>query len=91
MNPQAAWPRRDGLVTESPFLGPGTRDDDLVDYLPMRLSLVPRLFSSVRPPDVVLVHAAPPRDGRSRSGWRSTSCPRRSSRSAGAAGWSSPR
>ncbi len=64
MNAQAAWPRREGLVTESPFLGPGTRDDDLVDYLPMRLSLVPRLFSSVRPPDVVLVHAAPPRDGR---------------------------
>jgi acyl-CoA hydrolase len=61
---QDGWPRREGIVTESPFLGPGVRDDAEVDYLPMRLSLVPRLFTLQRPPDVVLVHAAPPRDGR---------------------------
>lgn len=64
LNPQDGWPRREGLVTESPFLGPGVRGDERVDYLPMRLSLAPRLFSTVRPPDVALVHAAPPRDGR---------------------------
>ena len=35
----------------------------LLDYLPMRLSLVPRLFETVRPPDAVLLHTSLPRDG----------------------------
>ena len=65
LNPQSGWPSRDGLVTETPFVGPGVRDDlACVDYLPMRLSLVPRLFLTQRQPDIVLFQCAPPRDGR---------------------------
>jgi acyl-CoA hydrolase len=64
LNPQSGWPCRDGLITESPFVGPGARDDPWLDYLPMRLSLVPRLFSSVRPPDAVIVHTSTPRHGK---------------------------
>lgn len=63
LNPQAGWPRRPGIVTETPFVGPGVRGDPGLDYLPMRLSLVPRLFASGRPPDAVLVHASVPRHG----------------------------
>ncbi len=37
-------PRTHGLLCETPFVGPGMRDDPSLDYLPMRLSLVPRLF-----------------------------------------------
>ena len=64
MNPQAGWPVREGFVTETPFVGPGVRDDQWLDYLPMRLSLVPRLFGSLRPPDAVLVHTSTPRAGK---------------------------
>jgi acyl-CoA hydrolase len=64
MNPQLGWPVRDGFVTETPFVGPGVRHDAFVDYLPMRLSLVPRLFALNRPPDVVLVQTSSPRAGK---------------------------
>ncbi len=64
MNPQRGWPVRPGFVTETPFVGPGVRDDAMVDYLPMRLSLVPRLFGSIRPPEAVLLQTSPPRRGK---------------------------
>lgn len=64
MNPQLGWPVREGFVTESPFVGPGVRHDSSLDYLPMRLSLVPRLFAFNRPPDAVLIHTSTPRDGK---------------------------
>lgn len=64
MNPQSGWPVREGFVTESPFVGPGVRHDPYLDYLPMRLSLVPRLFALNRPPDAVLVQTSPPRKGK---------------------------
>lgn len=64
LNIQHGWPRRDGFHTETPFVGPGVRGDPSVEYLPMRLSLVPRLFGASRPPDAVLVQTSPPRDGR---------------------------
>lgn len=64
MNAQQGWPRRPGFVTETPFVGPGSRHDPYCDYLPMRLSLVPRLFGSLRAPDVTLVHTSLPRDGK---------------------------
>ena len=64
MNPQEGWPRRPGFVTETPFAGPGVRGDPEMDYLPMRLSLVPRLFSSLRTPDAVFIHTSAPRGGR---------------------------
>ncbi len=63
LNPQPGWPCREGVVTETPFVGPGVRHDPGLDYIPMRLSLVPRLFDSLRPPDAVLVHTSIPRDG----------------------------
>ena len=47
-------------ITETPFVGPGMRHDSMLDYLPMRLSLVPRLFSTGRPVDVVLIHTSLP-------------------------------
>jgi acyl-CoA hydrolase len=62
---QAPLPVRDGVVLETPFVGPGMRDTgEHLDYLPMRLSLVPRLFATVRRPDVVLLHTSTPRAGR---------------------------
>jgi acyl-CoA hydrolase len=64
MNAQPGWPSREGFVTETPFVGPGTRHDRQLDYLPMRLSLVPRLFNTTRPPDAVLLHTSTPRAGK---------------------------
>lgn len=64
LNPQRGWPERDGLITESPFIGEGVRRSANVEFLPMRLSLVPRLFASSRPPDVVLIQTSSPHRGR---------------------------
>jgi acyl-CoA hydrolase len=64
LNAQPDWPRRDGVVNETPFVGPGVRHDPTLDYLPMRLSLVPLLFDSLRPVDAVLVLTSLPRQGK---------------------------
>lgn len=64
LNAQAGLPEREGVVHETPFVGPGVRRSERLDYLPARLSLVPRLFSRTHPPDVVLLHTTPPRAGR---------------------------
>lgn len=62
---QGPLPARDGVILETPFVGPGMRDaGERLDYLPMRLSLVPRLFATMRPPDVVLLHTSTPRAGK---------------------------
>jgi acyl-CoA hydrolase len=62
---QAPLPQRDGVIFETPFVGPGMRDaGERLDYLPMRLSLVPRLFATMRPPDVVLLHTSTPQGGK---------------------------
>jgi acyl-CoA hydrolase len=62
---QAPMPVREGVILETPFVGPGMRDaGERLDYLPMRLSLVPRLFATIRPPDVVLLHTSTPRRGK---------------------------
>jgi acyl-CoA hydrolase len=62
---QPPMPVRDGVILETPFVGPGMRDaGELLDYLPMRLSLVPRLFATIRAPDVVLLHTSTPREGK---------------------------
>ena len=59
------------MIFETPFVGPGMRDaGEQLDYLPMRLSLVPRLFATIRPPDVVLLHTSTPTTARSRSASR---------------------
>jgi acyl-CoA hydrolase len=62
---QGPLPRRDGVIFETPFVGPGMRGAGAaLDYLPMRLSLVPRLFDTLRPPDVLLLNTTPECDGR---------------------------
>jgi len=58
-------PQREGVIFETPFVGPGMRHAGAqLDYLPMRLSLVPRLFATLRPPDAVLLHTSLPHHGR---------------------------
>lgn len=65
INAQGPLPGRDEVIFETPFVGPGMRDGGRrLDYLPMRLSLVPQLFARSRPPDVVLVQTSPPRSGK---------------------------
>ena len=62
---QAPLPCGPEVIFETPFVGPGMRDaGPRLDYLPMRLGLVPRLFRTVRPPDVVLLHTTPPSGGK---------------------------
>ena len=64
LNAHDSFTANPDFITETPFVGPGMRHDPMLDYLPMRLSLVPRLFSTVRPVDVVLIHTSLPREGR---------------------------
>jgi len=61
---QPGIPVRDGVRHESPFVGPGMRGLTSLDYLPARLSLVPRILATTHAPDIVLLHTTPPRDGK---------------------------
>ncbi|MEO5709757.1 MAG: acetyl-CoA hydrolase/transferase C-terminal domain-containing protein [Nocardioidaceae bacterium] len=63
LNPQAGVPDRDGVTLETPFVGPGARRSPRLAYLPSRLSMVPLLYASRLPPDVVLLHTSLPHDG----------------------------
>ncbi|MGD1057544.1 MAG: acetyl-CoA hydrolase/transferase C-terminal domain-containing protein [Solirubrobacteraceae bacterium] len=66
---QGPLPDREGVILETPFVGPGMREaGERMDYLPMRLSLVPRLFATMRPPDIVLLHTSTPRGGKASLG-----------------------
>ena len=56
-------PDREGVVVETPFVGPGMREHPALEYVPCRLSMAPLLFSRTQPPDAVIVHCAPPRQG----------------------------
>ncbi|MGA2006895.1 MAG: 4-hydroxybutyrate CoA-transferase, partial [Solirubrobacteraceae bacterium] len=61
----APLPAREGVIFETPFVGPGMRGaGERLDYMPMRLSLVPRLFATIRSPDVRLPHPSTTRDGK---------------------------
>ncbi len=64
LNAPAGVPDRPGVVLETPFVGPGMRGRAGLRYIPSRLSLVPRLFRTTCPPDIVLLHTSTPRDGR---------------------------
>jgi acyl-CoA hydrolase len=64
LNAQYDFSKHPAFICETPFVGPGMRHDPMLDYLPMRLSLVPRLFDTVRRPDAVLLHTSIPRDGK---------------------------
>lgn len=64
LNAQGELPSREEVIFETPFVGPAMRHaGSRLDYLPMRLSLVPRLFATARPPDVVLLHTSVPKAG----------------------------
>ena len=52
------------MELETAFVGPGMRRSPRLAYVPSRLSLVPRLFATTCPPDVVLVHTSVPREGK---------------------------
>jgi acyl-CoA hydrolase len=61
---QMGIPNRDGVIFESPFLGPGMRRSPRLNYIPCRLSLVPTLLAIHFQPKVVLLHASSIRDGK---------------------------
>lgn len=63
LNAPEGIPIRPGVILETPFVGAGMRDQPGLDYIPSRLSLVPMLFATTRPPDVVIVHTTTPREG----------------------------
>ncbi|WP_076260511.1 acetyl-CoA hydrolase/transferase family protein [Intrasporangium flavum] len=63
LNAPKGLPDREGVTVETCFVGPGMRHHPRLRYVPSRLSLVPLLYKRSLPPDVVLVHCAPPVDG----------------------------
>ncbi|HET8616916.1 MAG TPA: acetyl-CoA hydrolase/transferase C-terminal domain-containing protein [Actinomycetales bacterium] len=63
LNAPTGIPTRDGVVHETCFVGAGMRRSPALSYVPARLSLVPRLFATTLPPDVVCLHVSRPRDG----------------------------
>ena len=60
LNAQAGMPDRDGVLLESPFVGPGMRGRPGLRYFPSRLSLVPHLLKDALPPDIVLIQTSMP-------------------------------
>ncbi|HEX3224005.1 MAG TPA: acetyl-CoA hydrolase/transferase C-terminal domain-containing protein [Nocardioides sp.] len=64
LNAPAGVPDRDGVLPETSFVGPGMRRHPALSYVPSRLSMVPKLFDTRLPPDAVLLHTTPPRDGK---------------------------
>jgi len=65
LNAHDPLPERDEVIFETPFVGPGMRRAGTrLDYLPMRLSVVPQLFLRSRPPDVVFLHTSPVESGK---------------------------
>jgi len=63
LNAHGGIPARDGVVHETSFVGPGMRRSPALSYVPARLSLVPRLFATTLPPDVVLLNVSRRHDG----------------------------
>jgi acyl-CoA hydrolase len=63
LNAQVGIPDRPGVIAETCFVGPGMRHHPALSYFPSRLSLAPLLFERTLPPDIVVLHCAPPRDG----------------------------
>ncbi|MEY2694660.1 MAG: hypothetical protein RL142_1008 [Actinomycetota bacterium] len=61
---QVGIPNRDGVIFESPFLGPGMRRSPRLNYIPCRLSLVPTMIKARYQPDVLLLHTSTVRDGK---------------------------
>jgi acyl-CoA hydrolase len=63
LNAAVGIPVRPGVIAETCFVGPGMRRHPALSYIPSRLSMVPLLFARTLPPDVVVLHCAPARDG----------------------------
>jgi acyl-CoA hydrolase len=63
VNAQHGIPDREGVTLETSFVGPGMRKNPRLSYVPSRLSLVPRMFATTMPPDLVLVHTSLPASG----------------------------
>jgi len=63
LNAGLGLPDRPGVIAETSFVGPGMRHHPALEYVPSRLSMVPLLFERSMPPDVVVLHCAPPREG----------------------------
>lgn len=63
LNAQHGFPDRDGVILESPFVGPGMRSSDRLRYLPCRLSLVPNLLATALQPEVVVMQTSVPVGG----------------------------
>ena len=63
LNAPVGLPDRDGVTPETSFVGPGMRSNPRLSYVPSRLSMVPTLFGTRLPPDAVVLHTTPPRDG----------------------------
>ena len=64
LNAYPGIPTRDGVTHETSFVGTGMRNSPNLEYVPARLSLVPRLFSRTLLPDIVLVQTSAPVDGK---------------------------
>ncbi len=62
LNAPPGIPDREGVTAETAFVGAGMRRHSQLSYVPSRLSMVPVLLRRVIPPDIVVVHCAPPRD-----------------------------
>jgi acyl-CoA hydrolase len=63
LNAQRGLPLHEGVIPETMFVGPGFRGHPRLAYVPSRLSLAPRLFSTTLPPDIVVLHTTLPRNG----------------------------
>jgi acyl-CoA hydrolase len=63
LNAPPGLPEREGVTVETCFVGAGMRRHPGLRYVPSRLSLVPLLYGRTLPPEVVLLHCAPPVDG----------------------------
>lgn len=63
LNALPGIPAREGVVHETSFVGPGMRGSRALSYVPARLSLVPQLFATTLPPDVVALHLSPRHEG----------------------------
>lgn len=61
LNAQVGIPDREGVTYETAFVGAGMRRHPRLSYIPSRLSLLPVLYRDHYRPDVVLLHASPPR------------------------------
>ncbi|MGL5406583.1 MAG: acetyl-CoA hydrolase/transferase family protein [Propionibacteriaceae bacterium] len=65
LNANGPIPDREGVTHESPFVGPSMRkaQHSKLDYIPSRLSMVPRYFKTQLPPDLVVIHTSKPQNG----------------------------